>query len=156
MLFFMILLSVVGGCLLSVQAAINGKLGQNIGALHATFINFLTGTVLSALLVIFLEPAHSQTIMDVPKWQLSGAVFGILYILLMIFAIRQTGTAVATVGVILGQLGMSLLIDTFGLLGNNVIPLTWNRMAAFALLVAALYFIFTSNHDRKDFSDRCK
>lgn len=155
MLFFMILLSLAGGCLLSVQAAINGKLGQHIGALHATFINFLTGTILSALLVIFLEPAHSQTIMDVPKWQLSGAIFGILYIFFMIFAIRQIGTGVATVGVILGQLGMSLLIDTFGLLNNNAIPLTWNRVAAFALLVAALYFIFTSNGARENLSDRC-
>ncbi|MET3815256.1 DMT family transporter [Pantoea sp. UYEF8] len=152
MLMIMILLSLTGGCLLSIQAAINGKLGQEIGALHATFINFLSGTVLSVLLVMFLEPAHTQSLMDVPKWQLSGAFFGILYILLMIFAVRQIGTAVATVGVILGQLGMSLFIDTSGLFGNSAMPLTCNRIAALVLLIIALYFIFTSNRDQSQAS----
>ncbi len=150
MLVFMVTLSLIGGALLSIQAAINGKLGQEFGALQATFINFFTGTVLSLLLVLFLEPAHQTTLLEVHKWQLCGAFFGIIYILLMIFAIQRIGTAVATVGVILGQLGISILVDTFGLFENARIPLSLNRVGALVLLVMALYFIYTSQIVKND------
>lgn len=145
MLFLMVMLSIAGGGLLSIQAAINGQLGRSAGALYATFINFFVGTVLSVLLVIFLEPEHQQTLVDVPKWQLTGSLFGILYILLMIFAVQKIGTAVATVGVILGQLGMSMCVDTLGLFGNEIIPLSPNRIGALFLLTIALYFIYSSD-----------
>ncbi len=60
--------------------------------------------------------------MDVPKWQLLGALFGVPYIVIMVLAVQRIGTAVATVAVIFGQLTMSMLIDSFGWLGNAVIP----------------------------------
>lgn len=141
----MILLSMSGGMLLSVQAAMNSRLGKQIGAVRATLINFLVGSVLTALLVFFLEPPRQISLMDVPKWQLTGAFFGIVYILLMTLGVRTTGTAAATVGAIIGQLCMSILVDTQGWFSNHVIPLSTNRMLALLFLSAALYLIYSSN-----------
>ncbi len=78
--------------------------------------------------------------MDVPKWQLLGALCGVPYIVIMVVAVQRIGTAVATVAVIFGQLSMSVLIDNFGLLGNEVISLSGSRISALVCLAIALYF----------------
>lgn len=143
----MVILAVAGGALLSVQAAVNGRLGATQGAIRATFLTFMVGTAFSAVLVIFLEPARSVTILDVPKWQLMGSFLGLVYVLTMVFAVQRIGTAIATVAVILGQLAMSILIDSFGWLGNSAIPLSWNRLLAAVCLAIALWFIYSGNKD---------
>lgn len=143
----MIALAVIGGALLSVQAAVNGRLSESQGSIRATFLTFLVGTAFSAILVIFLEPAHSVTLFDVKKWQLTGSFLGLVYVLTMTFAVRRIGTAVATVAVILGQLVMSILIDSFGWLGNATIAFSFNRLLAAVLLAIALWFIYSGGED---------
>jgi len=142
----LLLLAVVGaGAVLSVQAAINGRLGQSVGVLRSSLLTFVVGAVITALLIVFFEPAQAVSLMQVPKWQLSGALFGVTYMLVMVGAVPRIGAAVATVAVIVGQLGMGMLIDNFGWLGNPAIELSGSRMLAMACLALALVFMYRSN-----------
>ncbi|MDX2374754.1 DMT family transporter [Psychrobacter sp. PP-21] len=145
MLILMIVLAVIGGATLSVQAALNGRLGSNVGVFKSAFLTFSVGAVVTALLIFFFEPNHAVTLMDVPKWQLLGALYGVPYIVIMVVAVQRIGTAVATVAVIFGQLSMSVLIDNFGWLGNEAISLSGSRISALVCLAIALYFIYSSN-----------
>ena len=145
MLILMIVLAVIGGATLSVQAALNGRLGSNVGVFKSAFLTFSVGAVVTALLIFFFEPNHAVTLMDVPKWQLLGALCGVPYIVIMVVAVQRIGTAVATVAVIFGQLSMSVLIDNFGWLGNEAISLSGSRISALVCLAVALYFIYSSN-----------
>lgn len=148
---WLLLLSVVGaGAVLSVQAAINGRLGQAVGVLRSSLLTFVVGAIVTALLILFFEPAHAVSLLEVPKWQLSGAFFGVVYMLVMVGAVPRVGTAVATVAVILGQLGMGMLIDNFGWLGNPPIELSTNRMLAMACLALALVFMYRSSVRQAD------
>lgn len=148
---WLLLLSVVGaGAVLSVQAAINGRLGQAVGVLRSSLLTFVVGAIVTALLILFFEPAHAVSLLEVPKWQLSGALFGVVYMLVMVGAVPRVGTAVATVAVILGQLGMGMLIDNFGWLGNPPIELSTNRMLAMACLALALVFMYRSSVRQAD------
>jgi transporter family-2 protein len=85
------------------------------------------------------------SLLDVPKWQLSGALFGVVYMLVMVGAVPRVGTAVATVAVIVGQLGMGMLIDNFGWLGNPAIELSSSRILAMVCLALALLFMYRSS-----------
>lgn len=145
MLILMIVLAIIGGATLSVQAALNGRLGSNVGVFKSAFLTFSVGAVVTALLIFFFEPNHAVTLMDVPKWQLLGALCGVPYIVIMVVAVQRIGTAVATVAVIFGQLSMSVLIDNFGWLGNDAISLSGSRINALVCLAIALYFIYSSN-----------
>ena len=145
MLILMVVLAVIGGATLSVQAALNGRLGSNVGVFKSAFLTFSVGAVVTALLIFFFEPNHAVTLMDVPKWQLLGALCGVPYIVIMMVAVQRIGTAVATVAVIFGQLSMSVLIDNFGWLGNEAISLSGSRISALVCLAIALYFIYSSN-----------
>lgn len=144
-LFVLLLLVVAAGAVLSVQAAINGRLGQTVGVLRSSLLTFAVGTVTTGLLIVFFEPAHAVSLLEVPKWQLSGALFGVVYMIVMVGAVPRVGTAVATVAVIVGQLGMGMLIDNFGWLGNPAIELSGSRILAMACLALALVFMYRSS-----------
>lgn len=91
-----------------------------------------------------------MTLFTAPRWQVLGAFFGVVYMLVIVFAMPRVGTAAATVAVISGQLLMSLLIDNFGWLNNPVIPLKGSRLGAMALLAIALFLIYRSNAKRAE------
>lgn len=145
MTFIMIVLAIIGGSMLSIQAAINGQLGSQVGVFKSAFLTFSVGAIITALLIFFFEPKQLVTLMDVPKWQLLGAMFGVPYIVIMVLAVQRIGTAIATVAVIFGQLTMSMLIDNFGWLGNQSISFSMSRLGAILCLGIALFFIYSSN-----------
>ena len=145
MLLLMILVVVASGAILCAQSAINGRLGADVGVLESAWLTFTLGTLLSFLYAFFFEPHHDLTLFTVPRWQVIGAFFGVIYMLVIVFAMPRVGTAAATVAVISGQLLMSLLIDNFGWLNNPVIALSGSRYAAMALLALALFLIYRSN-----------
>lgn len=89
MTILMILLAIIGGALLSVQAAINGKLSDSVGVFRCAFLTFSVGALITALLIFFFEPTHALTLMDVPKWQLLGAMLGVPYIVIMVLLVRR-------------------------------------------------------------------
>lgn len=141
----MIVLAVIAGAALSMQAAVNGKLGEQVGVLKSAFLTFGVGAAITALLVLFLQTPQSATLLTVPKWQLMGALFGVPYIIIMVIAVPRIGTAAATVAVILGQLAMGMMIDNFGWLHNPTIGLSWHRLAAIPCLAIALWLIYRSD-----------
>ncbi|MNO07122.1 hypothetical protein D3C81_2291890 [compost metagenome] len=65
--------------------------------------------------------------------------------MVMVGAVPRVGTAVATVAVIVGQLGMGMLIDNFGWLGNPAIEFSNNRIVAMVCLGLALVFMYRSS-----------
>ncbi|MFH7090867.1 DMT family transporter [Klebsiella pneumoniae] len=138
-----IILALCGGALLSVRAAINGRLGSQVGCCAAP-LTFATGALVTGLLILFFAPATSVNLLQVPRWQLLGAFCGVPYIVIMVLAVQRIGTATATVAVIFGQLMMSLLIDNFGWLGNSTMAFSPARLAAVICLALALYLIYTS------------
>lgn len=137
---FVLLLA--GGAVLAAQSSINGRLGVQTGVLESAWLTFVVGAVLTFLLVLFFEPHHEATLFSVPKWQLTGALFGVVYMLAIVFAVPRVGTAAATVSVISGQLLMSLLIDHFGWLDNAERSLDGSRYVAMVLLLLAILLIY--------------
>lgn len=145
----MLALVVIAGAVLSMQAAINGRLGESVGVIRSSQLTFVVGAVLSGLLIFFFEPSHTQTLLTVPKWQLAGALFGMFYMLVMVASVPKVGVAAATVAVICGQLSMGMMIDTFGWFGNQAIGFSMSRMAALICLALALVLIYRSNREEE-------
>lgn len=142
-----ILLAIASGMALSAQAAINGQLGAKVGVIESSLLTFSMGTVITGLLIFFFEPSYDATLLSVPKWQLAGALFGIVYMIVMVAAVPKVGVAIATVATIFGQMIMSLIIDTQGWLGNVPIELNYWRVAAMVCISGALMCIYLANHN---------
>ncbi|MDP5029546.1 MAG: DMT family transporter [Paraglaciecola sp.] len=151
---FAILILIIGGIALSVQSSINGRLGHTVGVIASAWLTFVIGFALTFLLFFFFEQTHTQTLFTAPKWQLMGAVFGVIYMVVVVFAVPRIGIAGMTVSVIAGQLMMSLLIDHFGWLNNSVIELDAKRYVAILLLLGAIVMVYLSN--KRNESDKVK
>lgn len=145
MIYMMLLIVILGGAVLCAQSSINGCLGSEVGVLESAWLTFVMGAMVSFLIGFFFEPHYSLNLFTAPRWQLTGAFFGVVYMLVVVFAMPRLGAAATTVAVISGQLLMSLLIDNFGWFNNAVIPLDGSRFAALLLLAIALFFIYKSN-----------
>jgi transporter family-2 protein len=128
------------GLAIGTQSTITSRVGSIIGDVRTgLFTNFLGGLIagLLALIVLFREGAAS--------WRMPGMVLGfiglsgllgIFIITGLSFSLQRAGVAAGLATVILGQLALSTLVDTFGVGGAEAIPLSFPRVVG--LLVTAL------------------
>lgn len=108
-----ILLLILAGTFVSLQASINARLAKYIGFLEAAFVSFLVGTVTLMILVLFKGENNLKSIGEVPIIYLTGGILGALFVFSITYAIHivgVTGTLAISISV---QLLIGLLLDTF-------------------------------------------
>lgn len=137
-----IILAIFGGTLLTVQAAVNGSLGKKTSTETSTLVSFFMGTLALGIVVLLLRQGNLAMLLYVPKWQWITAVWGVLFVFLVVLVVPKIGVVVTTVLIIVGQLLVSMLVDNFGWFGNEVIPFGGKRLLGLVLMVGSLYFIF--------------
>ncbi|MEI2266519.1 DMT family transporter [Erwinia sp. CGal63] len=137
----LILLVVIGGMGLSVEAGLLGPLGGEVGDLWATFSIFGVGAALTFLLMLFFSPRNSPSFFAQPGWQLLGGVLGPVYVVILTIATPVIGVAMTMIGILAGQVFKSLIIDHFGLLGTPQRKTDSKRLIALIFIVAALALV---------------
>ncbi|CAM4101747.1 MULTISPECIES: DMT family transporter [Saccharibacillus] len=142
---FMILFTLLGGITLSAQSSINGTLGRKAGSLETTLLTFVTGTLFLALYLLFFGNGNLGALFDAPKWQLSAAFLGTVYLLLTVIAVPKIGVIAANIAGIAGQLVAGMLIDHFGWFNSLEIHLDGKRILALGFMALALYLIYRGN-----------
>ncbi|MFJ2973655.1 DMT family transporter [Kluyvera sp. NPDC087067] len=141
MQFLLILLTIVGGMGLSVEAGILGPLGAEVGDLWATFSIFGVGTVLTFLLMLFFSPRNAPSYFAQPGWTLLGGILGPIYVVALTVAAPVIGVAMTMIGVLAGQVFKSLLIDHYGLFGTPHRKINVRRVYALIFILAALLLV---------------
>ncbi|RKD73548.1 transporter family-2 protein [Sinobaca qinghaiensis] len=134
-------LALIAGMSLSLEAAIGGALGENIGELESTYFIFIIGAMATFLIALFFGKGDVKQITKVPRWQLIGGVLGVIYLAFLIISVNLVGVGTAVTAVIIGQLVMSMIVDHFGWLGTPKARFNVNRLIAGGLLIASLFLI---------------
>ena len=142
---FMILFTLFGGITLSAQSSINGTFSRKAGTIETTLLTFLTGTMFLTIFILFFGQGNILAISEAPKWQLSAAFLGTMYLLLTVMAVPRIGVIATNIAGIAGQLVIGVLIDHFGWFNSLVIALDIKRAFALLFMVIALYFIYKGN-----------
>ncbi|MBM7702884.1 DMT family transporter [Metabacillus iocasae] len=141
----MLIGAIIGGIVLSAQSSINGAFSNRVGTIQGVFFTFFTGMVFLTIAVVFFGQGNITMIFEVPKWQLTAALLGITYLILIILAVPKIGVTAANIATIIGQLVAGMVIDHFGWFGGLQISLDTERVLAMIFMLLALYFIFKSN-----------
>ncbi len=141
MKFLSIFLVIVAGMGLSVEAGILGPLGEEVGHYWACLCLFGVEAALSYLLMLFWGPRNPAPFLASPGWQLTGGILGPLYVVILTVATPVIGVALMMTGVLVGQIGKSLLIDHFGWFGAQPRPIRGKRVIALGFVAAALALI---------------
>ena len=136
-----VLLTILGGMGLSVEAGLLGPLGAQVGELWATFSIFGVGAALTFLLMLFFSPRNTPSFFSIPSWQLLGGVLGPIYVIILTITTPVIGIAMTMIGILAGQIFKSLMIDHFGLLGVSHRKIDSNRLIALVFIVIALILV---------------
>lgn len=134
-------MAAVGG-LIAAQPAINAGLGRSTGSLAAAVVSFAAGTlVLAAILAISGDAGGLTHVLDVRWYYLIGGLLGAAFVLTSLVVVKTIGAGGVAAATITGQLSLSILLDQIGAFGLEKEPITLERAAGVALLLAGTYLI---------------
>jgi transporter family-2 protein len=133
--------TVLGGCLLPAQFAINAALAGQLRSVTLTGAASYLGGALFLLLLLSVAPGRGadwRAAMRGPRWAWLGGAVGSAYIVGSVILTRALGAGLATTLVIASQITVAVLLDHTGALGLVRRRLNPARAAAVALALAAL------------------
>ena len=137
-------LALLAGVGLAVQVGMNSGLKERAGhPISAALISFLTGTVVLAVYALATRPglAPPRELLQGPWWIWMGGTVGAVYVASAAAYGRQLG-AVAWLGLtITGQVGASIVLDHFGLVGFPAHPINPPRLLGALLLLAGVVLV---------------
>jgi transporter family-2 protein len=140
----LLLLALVAGAGLPVQAALNAAFAREAGrAEWAALVNFAVGTLsLGAWLAAsrVAVPA-AAAIARVPWWAWAGGLLGAFYVSAITSVTPKVGVAVTLGLTVAGMMFASVLLDATGGLGLAVRPVTGARVLGAALLVVGVVLV---------------
>lgn len=140
------ILGVLTGMMIAVQSSINGRLSTALNSsVHAAFFSFAIGLAILLLLSFILRhPLTNITAairMKAPWWVWTGGVFGSLFIIGYAFLIPIIGTGTVIIISLFGQILASLVIDRYGLLGAQKLPITAVQVTGLLIMLAGVVMI---------------
>lgn len=143
-MWLLMIITVVTGALLPVQAGINAHLGKaTAGPVMAAFISFLVGSLALAvyLFIIKRQPVNWGLLQNLPLWLFAGGLIGAFYVAASTYMVPTLGAALAFALIIAGQLIAAIVIDHFGWLGMAVREISAGRIVGIVLLIIGVILI---------------
>jgi bacterial/archaeal transporter family-2 protein len=140
----LIVTAIIAGAVLPIQAALNAKMGKAVGnPVYAAFISFIVGSValFAYILATKVELGGIAQAKSVHWAVWLAGVLGGFYVAVVIVLAPRLGTALTFGLVVAGQLGISLIVDHFGLLNLPVHLITWQRILGILLIVGGVLLI---------------
>lgn len=130
--------ALIAGSAMSVQGVMNTRLSDKIGIYESNVIVQGVAFALSLLAVWFLGKGDFKAIGGVNKFYLLGGVLGLVITITVMLAIGKLSPTVAISTILIAQLTVAALIDAFGIMGSEKVPLHWNNYAGFVLMVGGM------------------
>jgi len=146
MVWILVVVAVLAGSLIPVQAGINASLRQALSSpLFAALGNFTVGgSVLAAYLLISrTEMPPLQAFQKAPWWCWLGGAMGAFLVMTGVLTAHRLGAATFIACIIVGQLTASVILDHFGWVGYAEHPVSLLRIAGIGLLAVGAYLIRT-------------
>lgn len=133
-----LLLALVAGALMPVQAGINARLKMAVAdPALAALISFAVGTLALGVYVMVLRiPWPAAVFSSGPWWMWTGGFMGAFFVASTILLAIKLGAASMMAWLLAGQFVASLLLDHYGVIGYAVREISWPRILGAILLMA--------------------
>ena len=139
---FYLLLGIVSGLCMAFQSPTNATLSRHIGNMQATCVSFGGGAVCLFILMIAIGTGDLSLLGDASWWQFLGGVYGVCIVLAITFAIPRLGAALTSTILMLGQISMGAVIDTFGLMQMAKMPLASGRVLGCIMVLIGIILVY--------------
>ena len=130
---------------IGIQSTITSRVGSQIGDVRTGLLtNFLGGLIAGSLCLLLLLREGPDL------WRIQGKIIGLVALAGLLgiaiitgisFSLQRAGIAAGLATVILGQLILSVIIDSFGIGGVEPIPFSFQRAFGLLLMGCGVYFL---------------
>jgi transporter family-2 protein len=143
MKFFWIILALLSGAFLPIQAGLNSRLGKTLhNPVFASMISFVTGALAVSLYILLSGQAVEwEGVKKAPWYVWTAGVFGAFYVTVIILAFPRIGPALTFGLVVAGQMISAVLLDHFTVLVEEQHLLTIWRILGILLVVTGVILI---------------
>lgn len=143
-IYLLLSLAVVSGAVLPIQAALNAKMSKAVGdPVYAALISFVVGSislfVYTLVAKVDLGQINQAGTLHWSVW--TAGLLGGFYVAAVIILVPKIGAALTFGLVVTGQLGLSLLVDQYGLLGIPVHAINWQRLLGIVCIIGGVLLI---------------
>lgn len=137
------------GVAIGIQAMLTSRAGGIIGNIRTGLLtNFLGGAIAGVVILILFLQQGSGT-WKIPTSAVAmvavSGMLGILIITGISFSLQRAGVAAGLATIILGQLIVSIIVDTRGIGAIEPIPLTIQRVGGLFVMAVAVYLLMPKN-----------
>jgi len=142
--FVFMIMALLLGAILPLQAAINTRLSRIAGgSIAAAFVSFSVGTIALFLYLLITRQIHPQDIpfRQSPWWIWIGGLLGVFFVSGIIVVLPRLGVALSFSLVIAGQMALAILFDHFGWLGMTIREISFGKIAGAIFLIVGVFLI---------------
>jgi transporter family-2 protein len=136
-----ILVGLIGGIAVGIQSPISGAMGQKIGATASSVIVHLSGFILSLVFLVFRGGERIREWHTLPWYMIGAGFLGLILIQSISVTLPRLGATTMVALIIIGQLLMGVLLDTFGWLGVTARPVEATRIIGVVVLLIGGYLV---------------
>ena len=136
---FIILIGLVGGVAVGVQAPMSSMITQRLGTFESVFIVHLGGALIALLPLLFSGGGNLARWKELPWYTLFAGIFGLVVIGAISYMIPQIGVAAAVLTIVAGQMLVSTVLDHFGWLGGTGRPMDLTRFVGLLVVMVGVW-----------------
>lgn len=143
-----VVVAVITGSVFGVVTAIEGNISRTVGAINASLLEHSIAGLIAIPAILFiifsgrLEWGTAKSVLPM------SAVVGVLVLIAVAgvaFAMPRIGVTTGNMLIVLGQMVIVVLIDTYGIAGYTKVPLSLPRIAGLLLMVGGIYLVLPRN-----------
>ena len=134
-----IIVAVIGGISVALQAQMMGLLDKSIGTLEGVFVTYAGGGLLIALVLIIMRGGNLVAWQSVPWYAYSSGALGLVIVGAIGYSAPRLGLVATFTIIVSSQFVVAALIDHFGVMGAVTRPLDLSRMLGIALLLTGIW-----------------
>ena len=137
------------GVAIGIQATLTSRAGGIIGNIRTGLLTYFLGGAVAGVVILILFLQQGSSNWKIPTTAIVMVVvsgmLGILIITGISFSLQRAGVAAGLATIILGQLIVSIIVDSRGIGNVEPIPLTIQRVGGLFVMAVAVYLLMPRN-----------
>jgi transporter family-2 protein len=139
-----LLLALITGALIPIQAATNAQFSKSIGNPIITGLMVFTVGLIGMLLFVLISKTAfpmRQQLASAPVYGYLGGIIVATYVVMITLLVPRIGVGTAIGLIVTGQIICAVMIDHFGLFNVAVRSISATRIVGMLLMIAGIYLV---------------
>ena len=137
--------ALITGIAIGMQATLTSRAGSIIGSVKTGLMTNLIGGTIAGIIILILLISKGTAAWKIPVTPLflmtTAGLLGVLIVTGVSFSLQKVGITAGLATIILGQMLLSIIIDTKGIGAVDPIALSFQRIAGLLLLGVSIYLL---------------